>query len=64
MTLRLTQEQADSLRETAQREHRSMQAVAVTAVSEYTSRRLARRDEALRRIVAEDDKLLRRLAEA
>lgn len=64
MTLRLTEEQANALRATADRENRSMQEVAVTAVSEYVSRRTKRRDEALRRIAFEDAKLLRRLGEA
>jgi predicted transcriptional regulator len=64
MTLRLTEEQTRALRETADREHRSMQEVALTAVDEYVSRRVKRRDEALARIAGEDDKLFQRLAEA
>jgi predicted transcriptional regulator len=39
MTLRLTDAEAAALREAARREHRSMQAVARTAISEYVSRR-------------------------
>jgi predicted transcriptional regulator len=61
MTLRLTPEQTEALRETAEREHRSMQEVARTAIAEYVSRRVLRRDEHLAAIVAEDVELLRRL---
>lgn len=63
MTLRLTQDETDALRERAQREGRSMQEVARSAVREYvdrTSRRelldqvldeeLPRYAEALRRL--------------
>ena len=63
MTLRLTQDETDALRERAQREGRSMQETARTAVREYidrTSRRelldqvldeeLPRYAEALRRL--------------
>lgn len=41
-----------------------MQAVAVRAIEEYTSRRVARRDEMLRQIVEEDSAVLHRLADA
>ena len=51
MTLRLTDEQAERLRATAEREHTSMQAVAIRAIEEYTTRRVRRRDELLRQIV-------------
>lgn len=61
MTLRLSAEEAESLRETARREHRSMQAVAREAIAAYVSSRTRRRDEYLARIVAEDAELLRRL---
>ena len=61
MTLRLTAAEADALRETARREHRSMQEVAREAIARYVSSRTQRRDEHLARIVVEDTDLLRRL---
>jgi predicted transcriptional regulator len=61
MTLRLTPQEADALRETARREHRSMQAVARDAIAAYVTSRMRRRDEHLARIVAEDADLIRRL---
>ena len=61
MTLRLTAQQAEALRETARREHRSMQDVARTAIDEYVSGRARRRDAHLAAIVREDAELLRRL---
>jgi predicted transcriptional regulator len=61
MTLRLTPEETEALRETARRERRSMQAVAREAIAAYTSSRTRLRDEHLARIVAEDAELLRRL---
>ena len=61
MTLRLTPAETEALRETARREHRSMQEVARTAIGEYVSRRTSRRDGHLRSIVTEDAELLRRL---
>lgn len=61
MTLRLTPEEREALREAARREHRSMQEVARTAIGEYVTRRARRRDEHLAAIVAEDQELLRRL---
>jgi len=61
MTLRLTPEEAEALRETARREHRSMQEVARIAIDEYVSRRARRRDAHLAAIVREDAELLRRL---
>jgi len=63
MTLRLTPEETQALRETAKRERRSMQEVARTAVAEYVHRRAQRRTEMLSRIVDEDSALLKRLAE-
>jgi predicted transcriptional regulator len=50
MTLRLNDEQADALRRRAEREGRSMQQVALSAVDEYLER-------------AEDDELTDRVAE-
>ena len=61
MTLRLTAQEAEALRETARRENRSMQEVARTAIDEYVSRRARRRDDHLAAIVREDAELLRRL---
>jgi predicted transcriptional regulator len=61
MTLRLTAAETEALRETARREHRSMQEVARAAIDEYVTRRVRRRDEHLTTIVAEDAELLRRL---
>ncbi len=61
MTLRLSAEETEALRETARREHRSMQEVAREAIAAYVSSRVRRRDELLARIVAEDAALIRRL---
>jgi predicted transcriptional regulator len=61
MTLRLSPEEVEALRETARRERRSMQAVAREAIVAYVSSRTRRRDEHLARIVAEDAELIRRL---
>ena len=61
MTLRLTPQETEALRETARREHRSMQDVAREAIAVYVSSRTRRRDEHLARIVAEDADLIRRL---
>lgn len=63
MTLRLTPAETEALRETARREHRSMQEVVRTAIDEYVTRRTRRRDEHLATIVHEDAELLRRLGE-
>lgn len=63
MTLRLTAAQTEGLRETARREHRSMQEVARAAIDEYVSRRTRRRDDHLAAIVREDATLLRQLGE-
>ena len=62
MTLRLSSEETEALRETARREHRSMQEVAREAIATYVSSRTRRRDEYIARIVAEDADLLQRLA--
>jgi predicted transcriptional regulator len=64
MTLRLTAAEAEALRETARREHRSMQDVARAAIGEYVQRRTRRREEHLAAIVREDAELLGRLGEA
>ena len=62
MTLRLTPDEADALRETARREHRSMQEVAREAIAAYVTSRVRRREDYLAQIVAQDAELLRRLA--
>lgn len=62
MTLRLPDDVQDALRETADREGRSMQAVVVEAVRVYTADRTRRRDEAIARIVRDHAGTLDRLA--
>lgn len=64
MTLRLNDEQTQALRETAQREHRSMQEVAIEAVVLYTSKRTRKRDELIDTILSDRADVLDRLAEA
>jgi len=61
MTLRLTPEETEALREAARRENRSMQAIAREAIAAYVTSRTRRRDEHLAAILAEDAELLRRL---
>jgi predicted transcriptional regulator len=61
ITIRLTPDQTDALRETARREDRSMQEVAREAISLYVMQRTQRRDEHIAKIIAEDAALLRRL---
>lgn len=61
MTLRLSPEETEALRETARREHRSMQEVAREAIAAYVSSRTRRRDEHIARILTEDADLLARL---
>ena len=63
MTLRLTDAQQEALRVTAEREQRSMQAVAADAIERYTSERNRRRDEILAKIMDRDSDLLDRLAQ-
>lgn len=63
MTLRLSDEQTEALRETAEREGRSMQDVARAAIEEYVGRRARVRDEILDRVMERDAGLLARLAE-
>lgn len=65
MTLRLTDDEADALREEAEREGRSMQDVARAAVREYVARRGHDRlvDDALQRVVTRYAGALRRLGE-
>lgn len=61
MTLRLTDEQAAALRETAEREGRSMHETAVTAIEEYVSRRTKKRDAIIAKVTRERADLMRRL---
>ena len=61
MTLRLTAEETEALRETARREHRSIQDVARAAIGDYVARRNRIRDAHIETIVREDAELLRRL---
>ena len=63
MTLRLTDAQQEALRVTAEREQRSMQAVAADAIERYTSERNRRRNEILAKIMDRDSDLLDRLAQ-
>ena len=64
MTLRLTDEETEALRRTAEREGRSMQEVAREAIRDYTGGWARERDAFLTEIVARDANLLRRLGEA
>lgn len=64
MTLRLSEEQSEKLREAAERDGISMHAAVLKAVDDYLDRRTARRDEILSRIVKDHDGLLDRLADA
>lgn len=66
MNLRTTDEQAEALREQAQREGRSMQTVALAAIDEYIARRTrtARLDEIADQVAARHAGLLKRLGEA
>ncbi|QTE30468.1 hypothetical protein [Pengzhenrongella sicca] len=63
MTLRLTDAQQEALRVTAEREQRSMQAVAADAIERYTSERNSRRNEIFAKIMDRDSDLLDRLAQ-
>lgn len=62
MTLRLTDEDSEALRECALREGRSMQEVALSAVREYVTARQQRIDAIVERIRTEDAELLDRLS--
>ena len=65
MTLRLTDDETDALRERAEREGRSMQQVARAAVREYIDRtsRQELLDEVLDEELARNAEALRRLGE-
>ena len=61
MNLRLSDAEADALRQRAEQEGRSMQDVARTAIAEYVSDRPRRLREAIERVRGEDAGLLDRL---
>jgi len=63
MNLRLSEEQTAALRRKAEEEGRSMQEVARTAISDYTTDRRTRLATAIDRIRTEDADLLDRLAQ-
>lgn len=62
MTLRLTDEDTEALRECALREGRSMQEVALDAVRIYVTARQERLGAIIERIATEDAELLDRLS--
>jgi predicted transcriptional regulator len=62
MTLRLSDEETESLRQAAEQEHRSMQEVARQAIRDYTSRRETSFAEAVDFVVQRDAELLDRLS--
>lgn len=66
MTLRTSTEQTEALRQQADAEGRSMQAVALEAIDEYIARRAhsARVDAVLHRVVTEEAEVLERLKHA
>jgi predicted transcriptional regulator len=66
MTLRTSPEQTEALRRQAAAEGRSMQAVALSAIDEYIARRAhtSKVETALRRVLAEEEGVLRRLKDA
>ena len=61
-TLRLPPETEAALKETADREGRSQNAVVIEAINQYTSRRATRVSEAIDRVLVEDADLLADLA--
>jgi predicted transcriptional regulator len=66
MTLRPDERLTEALRQQAEAEGRSMQAVALDAIDEYIARRQHRAlvDEAIDKVVTRHADLLRRLGEA
>jgi predicted transcriptional regulator len=62
MNLRLDDEEMAALRERAEKEGRSMQEVAKTAINDYLSRRPVRLRAAIERVRTEDAELLERLS--
>jgi len=63
MTLRLTEEETEALRRTAEREGLSMQEVARKAIREYVVGWERTRDEFLSEFVVKNARLLERLGE-
>ena len=61
MTLRLTDEETEALRRTAEQENRSMQDVAREAIRLYTANREAQIRAMFGRIAERDAEILRRL---
>ena len=62
MTLRLDEQETQALRERAEREGRSMQEVARTAIREYLADRHTRLSAAIDKVRTEDAELLDRLS--
>lgn len=62
MNLRLSPEQTEGLRRTAQEKGLSMQEAALNAIDAYISHRDARLKEAIKRVASEDAELLDRLS--
>ena len=63
MNLRLTEAESNALRARAEKEGRSMQDVARTAIAQYVSERPQRLRSAIDRVRDEDRELLERLAQ-
>ena len=63
MTLRLTEDETEMLRQMAEREGTSMQEVARKAIREYTSAWAAQRDAYMTAWADKNQSLLRRLGE-
>jgi len=63
MNLRLTDAEANALRERAEQEERSMQEIARAAIAEYVSDRPNRLRKAIERVGTEDAELLKRLGQ-
>ncbi|MGE4427571.1 MAG: DNA-binding protein [Solirubrobacteraceae bacterium] len=61
MNLRLSDTESAALRERAEREGRSMQEVARTAIAQYVADRPVRLQSAIERVRTEDAELLERL---
>lgn len=66
MNLRTTDQQTEALRQQAEREGRSMQAVALSAIDEYIAgrARTERLDGIAQAVAARHSRLLKRLGEA
>ena len=62
MTLRLTDDETEALRDCADRLGKSMQEVARLAIAEFVSNRQARLASAIRAVATEDAELLDRLS--